>query len=191
MTLNVVDYHGVHMVGPENFMCAVLRSPEDGKILPIWVSLLDGSNLAAREEGESPHRPGTHDLLADVLSRGAEGVSSLAITSYHEGVFVATIVADGEELDARPSDALILAQILDLPVRVEEDVWNQTAIFLSEEDLAQYLDVEVEQSQLSPEQDLLAGTDVDADFEEMMRSLGFSEGDKPEENPEDDSPQDS
>lgn len=195
MSLNLVEYHGVHMVGPENFMCAILRSPEDGKILPIWISIVEGSNLATREQDESPRRPGTHDLLADVLSRQEGDTPTIAITSHHEGVFVTTITQEGEEFDARTSDALVLSQILDIPILIDEDVWSQTAIFLSDEDLEQYLDVDVDEP---AEQDLLAGTDVDADFREMMRSLGIAdeageedstengENDNPEEDPEED-----
>jgi hypothetical protein len=195
MSLNLVDYHGVHMIGPENFMCAILRSPEDGKILPIWISIVEGSNLAAREQGEDPRRPDTHDLLADVLSRQEGDTPTIAITSHHEGVFVATITQGGEEFDSRTSDALVLSQILDIPILVDEDVWSQSAMFLSDEDLAQYLDVDVDEP---AEQDLLAETDVDADFQKMMQSLGIaeetqeedSEGDDEKRNPEEDPEED-
>ena len=195
MSFTLVDYHGVHMIGPENFMCAILRSPDDGKILPIWISIVEGSTVAAREQGESPRRPGTHDLLADVLSRQEGQTPTIAITSHHEGIFVATITQGGEEFDARTSDALVLSQILEVPVMVEEDVWTQTAIFLSDDDLGQYLDLDIDEP---AEQDLLADTDVDEDFRKMMQSLGIADeegeedsaedegNDKPEQNSEED-----
>lgn len=177
MTAVPVDFHGVHVLGPERFLCAILRPLGDDKLLPIWLSPLEGAKLAAEEAGESTRRPGTHDLLADVLSRDDSGVSSVELTSYHEGTFIATITSDsGSEFDARASDALILAHMLDIQVYADEDVVSQAAVYVPVDELEEYLGFSFDEDS-TKEVSASGDADADADFEAMMRSLGVSEDD--------------
>lgn len=179
MSLIPVEYHGIRTTGPEQFTCVILRWAEQNRILPIWISPLAAAEIEVRDSGYSPRRPGTHELLADALTRLGTGVTAITITSYFEGTFIASIVMkDGEELDARASDALILARMLELDVKVEEDVLTQASFFVSDEDLHDYLHLQVTDLPAAQE-DLSASGDAqaDADFEEMMRSLGMSDKD--------------
>lgn len=184
MSLIPVEYHGVHVIGPEQFMCAILRWAEEDRILPVWLSPIEGSQLAAVEEESVTQRPTTHELLADALGRLNGGVSSVSLSSYHEGVFIATIVAGGEELDARASDALVLAGLMDVPVMVDEDVLAQASMFIRHDELREYVDIDTSSltGPAAPVEDAeglsASGDDTaDADFEAMMRSLGMSEED--------------
>lgn len=184
MSLIPVEYHGVHVIGPEQFMCAILRWAEEDRILPVWLSPIEGSQLAAVEEESVTQRPTTHELLADALRRLDGGVSSISLSSYHEGVFIANIVAGGEELDARASDALVLAGLLDVTVTVDEDVLAQASMFIRHDELKQYVDIDTSSltGPVAPVEDpegvSASGDDTaDADFEAMMRSLGMSEED--------------
>ena len=170
----------------------ILRWAEQNRILPIWISPLAAAEIEVRDSGYSPRRPGTHELLADALTRLGSGVTSIAITSYFEGTFIASIVMkDGEELDARASDALILARMLELDVRVDEDVLNQASFFVSDEDLKDYLHLRLAGTTAAQDDASASGdAQADADFEEMMRSLGMSDTDfltDPEAGPEDQS----
>ncbi|GAA4801396.1 bifunctional nuclease family protein [Corynebacterium canis] len=167
-----VKYHGVHTLGPENFYCALLLWKEKNRVIPIWISQRDAELLEARDAGYQTRRPGTHDLLAESLTRLTNGVAQVNIVSYFEGVFIASIVTnDGQELDARPVDALILAQLLNLPVAVDEEVAAQTAVFLVDSDLQDYLDIEP--SDIFDDTELLK----DEDFEQFMESMGVFEED--------------
>ncbi|QGU04554.1 bifunctional nuclease family protein [Corynebacterium comes] len=180
MTLIPVEFHGVHTVGPEQFTCVLLRWAEQNRILPIWLSPLAAAELDAREGGYSPRRPGTVDLLLDLINRTTGSVTAVNIISHFEGVFIASIVlADGEQLDARPSDALLVARALELEIHVEEDVLSQVAFFVSDEVMAEYFDLHFDSDRPNGGEDLSASGDAeaDADFEEMMRSLGMSESD--------------
>ncbi|KQB85644.1 bifunctional nuclease family protein [Corynebacterium oculi] len=167
-----VEFHGVHSTGPENFYCVVLRWAQRNRVLPLWVSPLAAAEIEARAAGYEPRRPGTVDLLAETL-RGA-GVADIGITSAFEGVFVATITLhDGTELDARPSDALMVAQALELPFGVSEDVLTQFSFFAADDALAEYLHVSFGEA----EEPIVGNAQADADFERMMRELGVSEED--------------
>lgn len=180
MTLIPVEYHGVHTAGPEQFTCVLLRWAEQNRILPIWMSPLAAAELDIRQGGYTPRRPGTIDLLLDLLNRSTGGVTAVNIISHYEGVFIASIVlADGEQLDARPSDALLVARALDLQIHVEEDVLSQASFFVSDDVLEEYFGLRFDSAPAGGGEGLSASGDAqaDADFEEMMRSLGMSESD--------------
>lgn len=177
MTLIPVEYHGIHTTGPEQFTCVLLRWAEQNRILPVWISPLAAAELDSRDNGFTPRRPATIDLLLDLLNRSTGGVTAINIISHFEGVFIASIVlADGQGIDARPSDALLLARALELDVHVEEDVLNQASFYVSDDIMEEYFGIRFDDAAEGTE-DLSASGDAqaDADFEEMMRSLGMSE----------------
>lgn len=181
MTLITVEYHGVHTAGPEDFTCVLLRWAEQNRILPIWLNQVTAAELEAHEAGFSPRRPSTVELLAETLTRLTPGVSAINLTSAYEGTFIGTIVfSDGEELDARASDAIALSRLLELDIHVDEDVLTQNSFFASDADLTQYFGVDFGgefAGSRESEEALSASGDAqaDADFSQLMESLGFSE----------------
>lgn len=181
MTLITVEYHGVHTAGPEEFTCVLLRWVEQNRILPIWLNQVTAAELEAHEAGFSPRRPSTVELLAETLTRLTPGVSAINLTSAYEGTFIGTIVfSDGEELDARASDAIALSRLLELDIHVDEDILNQNSFFASDADLTQYFGVdfggEFTVSKEAEEAISASGdAQADADFSQLMESLGFSE----------------
>lgn len=190
MTLIPVEYHGVHTTGPEHFSCVLLRWAEQNRILPIWMSPLSAAELEARDEGFIPRRPGTPDLMAEMSTRLTSGVTAVNIISHFEGVFIASLVFnDGEEIDARPSDAIKLARALEIDIHVEEDVLTQASFFISDDVLEEYFGLRFSPSEESDGDDEVSASgdaQADADFEEMMRSLGMDESDFLETGGEDD-----
>ncbi|AKK08718.1 bifunctional nuclease family protein [Corynebacterium testudinoris] len=190
MTLIPVEYHGVHTTGPEHFSCVLLRWAEQNRILPIWMSPLSAAELEARDEGFIPRRPGTPDLMAEMSTRLTSGVTAVNIISHFEGVFIASLVFnDGEEIDARPSDAIKLARALEIDIHVEEDVLTQASFFISDDVLEEYFGLRFSPAEESDGDDEVSASgdaQADADFEEMMRSLGMDESDFLETGGEDD-----
>lgn len=178
-----VTLTGVYPVGPESFLCALLHWEEKNRFIPVWLPPLEGTQLMARLNGWTPTRPSTQDLLADVVTQSTSGVQAIEISGYLQGTFMATVtLEDGTELDARASDALGLALILDVAVEVDETVAAQTAMWLSAADAQQYFDLD-----LSPgtgeggagpggEGPSASGdAEADAAFEQLMRDLGVDE----------------
>lgn len=174
MTFIEVEYHGVTPIGPEMFPCILLRWAQQDRVLPLWIATSSADELDIRDAGHEPRRPTAHDLLAAMfLAKG--GVEEVRILSHHQGVFIASILAaDGEEVDARASDAILLARLLDVPIKVDEDVLAATALYVSQGDLARYFDLVID---AAPSEDLNVNMQVDTEFEELMRSLGVSEDD--------------
>jgi bifunctional DNase/RNase len=83
------------------------------------------SIIGALEHCPSP-RPIPHDLLATFVEKLGGTIRHVVVTKLHEEqkTFYATIALESSgsiyEIDARPSDALALAVIQDIPIFVEE-----------------------------------------------------------------------
>lgn len=125
---------------PTQTCVVLLREAEGARLLPIWIGAPEGAGLAYRLHGDAPPRPLTSDLMADLVRATGARVERVAITALREQVFYATIAIGGEELDARPSDALNLAARVGAPVLVADDVLAESA--LDDGDLARRLDDE-------------------------------------------------
>lgn len=97
-----------------------------GKTVVIQVDPAVGDSLQAALAGKTPERPLTHDLMASLLRSLDAKVERVVISDVRDGVFFAKAVVrmDGPvgrklaEVDARPSDSLVLAVKAKAPVVV-------------------------------------------------------------------------
>jgi uncharacterized protein len=103
----------------------VLREGEGERLVPIWIGAAEGDALAYRLTGGAPSRPMTSDLMVELLRVTGARVDRVEITSLREEVFYAKVAVGGEELDARPSDAMNLAVRVGAPILVDEAVVEQ------------------------------------------------------------------
>jgi len=110
----------------------VLREPETGNLLPIWIGLLEANAIALALERTELPRPMTHDLMKSILEATGARLRSVEITEIREGTFFAIldIVGNGEgvRVDARPSDAIALALRCGARILVSETVLAQSSI---------------------------------------------------------------
>lgn len=196
MTAEVVKFLGIHPVGPENNLCALFYWEEADRHVPVWVSPIDGARVLQVLERHYNARPSTYELLiafADQL----DGIEHICVSEYHKGAFMVDVVdGTGEEHDARICDALVLADHYGVPVRFEKEVFEEVAIYISDEDLKEYygLEREAKSPETFPEkrsrdfQEMAARQKAQEDdgFEQLMRDSGISEedllgGDSPED----------
>src|SRR5699024_10728979 len=189
MTTNAVEleFLGVHMMEPEDFLCALMAHPASHKVVPVWMSLADGARLSSRADGYSPARPDTHDLLVDLVEDQG-GVISIVINNVHEGAFFVEITTGAEKtLDARLSDALVLSLHFNVPITMDEEILSKVGVFVTEDDLDQYFDIDYadtsfipgQTSRPSPEESdstsASGDAQADADFSQLMQSMGLTE----------------
>ena len=118
-----------------------LREKDGQRELPIAIAPYEAALLDRRVRGLPSARPLTHDLLAQVIRALGAEAREVRIVREEHGVYSAELLVDrgGEEtlLDARPSDALILAftETPPLPIFVAEELFGDTpADFRSETD---------------------------------------------------------
>lgn len=109
-----------------------LRDPLTGKVGVIFVELPDGMTLEHALAGDQPERPDTAALLTGLLAGMECRVRLVIINARRDEVFYARVAVEASnevmkkllELDARPSDALMLAARLGVPVKVTSSVWE-------------------------------------------------------------------
>ncbi|WP_308571961.1 bifunctional nuclease family protein [uncultured Corynebacterium sp.] len=182
-----LEFHGIHQVGPEDDVCALLRWPEEERLIPVWISPIEGMQLAAVLDGHQPNRPTSHDLICEVLE-GTGGVEAIEIANYHQGTFMVDIKApNGEVYDSRLIDALAVSEYFNVPISAEADLLAQVSVYASDADVKEYFDLEISTpgagdnlltSESSESSTSASGNaQADADFEAMMRSLGMEEKD--------------
>lgn len=182
-----LEFHGIHQVGPEDDVCALLRWPEENRLIPVWISPIEGMQLAAVLDGHQPNRPTSHDLICEVLE-GTGGVEAIEIANYHQGTFMVDIKApNGEVYDSRLSDALAVSAYFNVHISAEAELLAQVSVYASDADVKEYFDLEISTpgagDDVQTRENKVSSTSAsgnaqaDADFEAMMRSLGMEEKD--------------
>ena len=119
----------VHSLGMEQDTdqpVIILRGPDDGRILPIWIGEPEARAIFMSFQEVPPPRPMTHDLLHNTIRALGFMVERVEITALRETTFYANVVLfDGSntvEMDARPSDSIALALRAGCPIMVDEAV---------------------------------------------------------------------
>jgi bifunctional DNase/RNase len=108
-----------------------LTDIEGRRILPIWVGLFEGHQIAqSLSEGETA-RPMTYHLMANLLNGLGAKVQEIRVEELKDNTFYAVIKAQNgdtvQELDARPSDAIALALHMEAPVFVSDTLMEKVA----------------------------------------------------------------
>lgn len=109
-----------------------LSGPDKKRVLFIWIGPSEARAIYAELQGTKHFRPLTHDLLAGVINEFNSEVHRIVITHAKENVFYATILLEKDgslvEIDARPSDSLIMALKFKAPVFVAKTLFEQMAL---------------------------------------------------------------
>ncbi len=126
----------------------VLLGVEDtNRVVPIWIGPCEAYALAMALEGLTPPRPMTHDLLLNILNTLDVSVDKVVIHSVKEGTFYANLVLKENvffeeeeetedtaymEIDARPSDSMVIAVKKNAPIYVTSEIFNEHSIEMEE-----------------------------------------------------------
>jgi bifunctional DNase/RNase len=132
-----VEVVGVRIEMPSNQPIVLLKEIEGTRFLPIWVGAVEATAIAFAQQGLSPDRPLTHDLLRDVLDKVDITLTAVHITSIVDGVFFAQLLLRDnglalEPLSSRPSDAIALALRTKSNIMVDNDLLDQVGIDIPE-----------------------------------------------------------
>jgi uncharacterized protein len=110
----------------------LLREPESGNVVPIWVGLLEANAIVLALEGKEMPRPMTHDLMKSILLATGTRLLSIEIAEIRESTYFALLHIEGNgesvHVDARPSDAIALALRCGARILISETVLAQSAV---------------------------------------------------------------
>lgn len=123
----------------------VLNEPTCEKLLPIWIGVHEASAICWAMQDIRTSRPLTHQLLLNTIKALNYEVEKVEINEIKDRAFLATIHVversqDGtnsepltRQIDARPSDAIVLALLSSAPIYVSPFVLEQAAVSTKED----------------------------------------------------------
>jgi RNA polymerase sigma factor (sigma-70 family) len=110
--------------------------------LPISIGPAEASALALILESVEFPRPSTYKLALSLAEAAGARIKEIRITRLLDQVFYACVVIQGpggrREVDARPSDAVTLAQAIGAPIRVDSQLLDPAATAGHLEDSVSY-----------------------------------------------------
>ncbi|MSU68624.1 MAG: hypothetical protein CK548_01600 [Opitutia bacterium] len=121
--------------------CAVFLG-DDAKTFVIYVDHSVGNAIQMTLNGVKKDRPLTHDLIGSVLLGLGASLEHIVVNDAREGTFFARILLKMEnelgkkiiELDARPSDSIVLA------LQQKRPIYVARAVFDAVEDMTEILE---------------------------------------------------
>ena len=104
---------------------------EHARVFPIVIGLTEAAAIERRLMGQAPPRPQTHELLDSVITELGFELDRIEINDLREHTFFARIYlrrgSEMVDIDARPSDAIALGAIGDMPIYVAEHVLDEVS----------------------------------------------------------------
>jgi bifunctional DNase/RNase len=110
--------------------CVVVLNEVSGdRQLPIMIGQAEAFSLAARLGGVRWRRPMTYQLTAALVQALGGRLQQVQVDRLVEEAYGATVVVEGpkgeQSIDARPSDALNLAALVDAPIYAAAEVLQE------------------------------------------------------------------
>ena len=143
-----MELTGVRVELPSNQPIVLLRERGGERYLPIWIGAAEAAAIALSLQGVETPRPMTHDLMRNILQDLDVSVHRIVVTELRDSTFFASIQMqrgdDTYEISSRPSDAIALAVRLSTPIFASEDVLEEAAILIPEdedEEVEKFLDI--------------------------------------------------
>jgi bifunctional DNase/RNase len=126
---NSVVAVSVKGVMPTSNGCAVFLG-SDAKTFVIYMDRGIGEAIQRAVNGEQAERPMTHDLMLTLLDGLGAEVERVVINDVEDGTFFARLIVSMEnelghkivEVDARPSDSIVLALTSEKPLYAAQKV---------------------------------------------------------------------
>jgi len=135
MSRNInVEVNSIRLEESSETPILLLLDPSTQKVLPIWIGTIEAVSIAYAQEGILHDRPQTHDLLLNIVEALEGSISEVNISNIEDSTYFADIILNTVNglvtLSARPSDAIALALRSNIPVTVNQEVFETHSIDL-------------------------------------------------------------
>ena len=115
----------------------MLADLDQKRAILIWIGIFEARAIHSETQGIEPFRPLTHDLLKSIIQKTDGNIEKIIITHVEENVFYATIIIKQngslKEIDARPSDSIVMALKFKAPIFVSRKLFDEMAVSISEQ----------------------------------------------------------
>ncbi len=126
------------ILDPRSMQPVVLLSDlQEEKAMMIWIGPCEANAMQAEMEKTRPPRPQTHDLAESILLQTEWKIQRVVITHSKDGIYYASLFLEKDkdilELDARPSDSIVMALKFKAPIFVAKNLFLEMAVSLEEQ----------------------------------------------------------
>ena len=83
---------GIRVEQPQNQPVLLLREVAGDRYLPIWIGQAEATAIVLEQEGVTPIRPLTHDLIKILITELGHTLKEVRIVDLQEGTFYADLV---------------------------------------------------------------------------------------------------
>ena len=132
-----VKFHNLTVDPQSNQPVVLLADPDEERALIIWIGFFEARAMHSEIKGDVPLRPLTHDLLKQIILKSNGTIHHIVITQLKENIFYANIVIkqgnDFVEIDARPSDSIVMALKFKAPMYVSKELFDKMAVSIKEQ----------------------------------------------------------
>lgn len=117
----------------------MLYDPIGDKKVPVMIGEHEAEMIILEQEQRQSYRPMTYQLILSLMQQFDLHLELVRINRFSEGIFYASLlVSDGfnlKEIDARPSDAVVLALNLSVDIEMADKVIEETGFTPQHNDL--------------------------------------------------------
>jgi bifunctional DNase/RNase len=104
MSMVAMQVVGVRIEMPSNQPIVLLKEIDGVRFLPIWVGAVEATAIAFAQQGVTPPRPLTHDLMQDIVESLDATLTAVQVTAIEDGVFMASLLLRDPEGIEIPDD---------------------------------------------------------------------------------------
>ena len=132
-----VKVHQVILDPTSNQPVVLLADSPGERVLLIWIGHCEANAIFAEIQGIKHDRPLTHDLAERIIQKANGKIRRIVITHRKENTYYATIVLEWGsspiEIDARPSDSIVMALKFKAPIFISKSLFTAMAVSLDEQ----------------------------------------------------------
>jgi len=170
---------------PSEAFALIMHEKEGEREITVIIGLHEARTLVLLINNIQTRRPGTHELFKNFIERTGYHLNKVIIYHYSEGVFYAHLLLENGfknfELDARTSDAIAIALLMNAPVLIRKDIFEKLAVLprkeegkienltpdmnLEPDELEDYIEHQIQEMPLAELERLLQGAIDSEDFE--------------------------
>ncbi|MDR2970356.1 MAG: bifunctional nuclease family protein [Bacteroidales bacterium] len=181
--LEVIDVESSQT--PSEAFALVVREKGGEKEMTLVIGLYEARTLVLLISKIQTRRPSTHELFKNFMQNANYSLNRVLIYHYDEGVFYAHLLLQNKELsfeiDARTSDAIAIALLMNAPILVRKEIFDKLAVFpkkeekkienlqpdidLQPEELELYIENKLHEMPIKELEQLLQGSIDSEDFE--------------------------
>jgi bifunctional DNase/RNase len=133
-----VEVVGVRIEMPSNQPIVLLKEISGSRYLPIWVGTQEATAIAFSQQGLTPQRPLTHDLMVNILEAEKLKLRSVHLTEIRDGIFYSDLIlvneaGEEQKVSSRPSDAVALAVRVEAPILARTELFDEAGVSIPDQ----------------------------------------------------------